>query len=526
MQFDADEFDEQQFDPETATEEECWAAIPHLEGSRKANTLNHLGGLAFERNDFVKASLLANQAAAEWQRFGHDDEAAKCYSNAGSCLRNAGELEQALDFYATAASIASQAGNEEFYSTTNHILGCIHNDLYDREKALEFFLVSLRAAENAESEELMKHAYEGVGVSYLSLGHPEMALDFFQKGYELCSKNGNIKFAAALRTFIGHCYRMMNRPDLAVDEINAARELAVLMKDQTQACDRGNILSALHRELGNFELAIEIADSVKKLAVQERFPKLAATASANIGHAMNRLGQHDSAYELLTTSAEVLKMGGDFSAAVLAEADAAHAALGLGNVALAQLRLAGCEKSAQKINLAECGRESDLNDPHSMLSLVQLQLELEVQLAADTGKPFSLENKSMSALFCLENKAVYLENQDIVNSIMVLKPEFIVAAGIPEITSPEGELLTKTLAELIDEGFFVNDPTRLARFHELQSLVRKDMREATENLSLAITYYLDAMDIGKATELSSRLQMELASRSEISRARAINSRIY
>jgi hypothetical protein len=52
------------------------------------------------------------------------------------------------------------------------------------------------------------------------------------------------------------------------------------------------------------------------------------------------------------------------------------------------------------------------------------------------------------------------------------------------------------------------------------------MREATENLSLAITYYLDAMDIGKATELSSRLQMELASRSEISRARAINSRIY
>jgi hypothetical protein len=161
-----------------------------------------------------------------------------------------------------------------------------------------------------------------------------------------------------------------------------------------------------------------------------------------------------------------------------------------------------------------------------MLSLVKLQLELEVQLASESGKPFSFANPNMEALFELESKAVFLENQSIVNAIVCLKPEFIVAGGIPELTSPEGELLTKALVELIDGKFFADDPAKLARFHELQSLVRKDMREASENLTLAVTYYLDAGQVDKATQLASALQFQLASGTEISRARAINSRIY
>jgi tetratricopeptide (TPR) repeat protein len=526
MHFDAHEFDAQQFDPESSTEDVCWAAIPYLEGSIKANTLNHLGGLAFERNDFVKASFLADQAAAEWKQLGHDEEAAKCYSNAGSCLRNAGEIDQAITFYQNAASIASGSGNEEFYATTNHILGCIHNDLYDREKALEFFLLSMHAAENTDSGWVITNAYEGVGVAYLSLGHPEMALDFFRKGLEKCAEECKIKYAAAFRNLIASCHQMMNRPDLALDEIFAAYELAVLMNDNTLACERGNRLSEIHRELGNFEQAIEIADSVKERALGQRFPKEAAIAIANIGHAMNRLGQHESAYEKLTTAAEVLKMAGDFAEAVVVEADAAHAALGLGNIPLAQLRLDGCDKSAKKINLQECNREHDINNPQSMLSLVKLQLELEVQLASESGKPLSFANPNMDALFELESKAVFLENQSIVNAIVCLKPEFIVAGGIPELTSPEGELLTKALVELIDGKFFADDPAKLARFHELQSLVRKDMREASENLTLAVTYYLDAGQVDKATQLASALQFQLASGTEISRARAINSRIY
>ena len=91
MQFDADEFDAQEFEPSNATEDQCWAAIPLLEGTLKARTLNHLGGLAYEREDFRKASMLADQAAVEWQTLGHDDEAAKCFSNAGSCLRCVGD---------------------------------------------------------------------------------------------------------------------------------------------------------------------------------------------------------------------------------------------------------------------------------------------------------------------------------------------------------------------------------------------------------------------------------------------------
>jgi tetratricopeptide (TPR) repeat protein len=526
MQFDADEFDAQQFDPESSTEDECWAAIPYLEGSRKALTFNHLGGLAFERNDFVKASLLADQAAAEWQRLGHDDEAAKCFSNAGACLRNAGEIEPAIDFYQKAAKISSESGNDEFYSKTNYILGCIFSESFQREKSLECFENSMHAAENTGSNMLMTDAYEGIGVAYLSLGEPEIAMSFLRKGVECCAEEGKIKFAAAFRTWLATCHQMMNRPDLAVDELFAAYELAVLMKDQTLACERGNRLSEIYRELGNFELAIEYASNVKELAVKERFPKLAAIASANIGHALNRLGQYESAYEKLTTAAEVMKMAGDFAQASLIEADAAHAALGMGNIPLAQLRLDSCDQSAKKINLNECNREHDVNNPQSMLSLAKLQLELQLQLATVEGVPFNLANPNMDVLFALESKAAYLENQSIVNAIVALKPEFIVAGGIPEITSPEGELLTKSLAELIDSKYFLDDREKLARFHELQALVRKDLREGFENLTLAVTYYLDAGRVEKACELSAQLQFELANRTEISRARSINSRIY
>jgi hypothetical protein len=161
-----------------------------------------------------------------------------------------------------------------------------------------------------------------------------------------------------------------------------------------------------------------------------------------------------------------------------------------------------------------------------MLSLVQFQLEIEIQLAAGKGKPFNFGNKNMEELFALESKAVYQENQSVVNAIVSLKPEFIISAGIPELTSPEGELLTKTLVDLIDSKYFEDDPAKLARFHELQARVRNEKAEATENLSLAITYYLEADQIDKALELSRNLQSQLASRSELSRARAINSRIY
>ncbi len=526
MQFDADEFDAQHFDYENASEEECWAAIPFLEGSMKAHTLNHLGGLAFERSDFAKASMLADQAAVEWQRIGCDFEAAKCYSNAGSCLHQNGEIEQAITFYGTAASIASDAREEEFYANTNMVLSQIHLELFDFEKSLEFSLLAMHAAETLDNNVLKIHSYESVGTAYGNLGQTEIALDFFQKGLELSSQQGSIKHAASFRPLIATCYRLMNRPDLAVDEIVAARELSLLMNDAVASCERGNQLSEIHRELGNFDLAIEIAESVKQMAIKERFPKQAARANANIGHALNRLGHYESAYQQLSSAAEIMKMAGDFANAVFVEADAAHSALGLGNIPLAQLRLSGCEKTSTKINFLESPRELDLNNRQSTLSLVKLQLELAIQLAAEPNKPFSLLNQNMEYLFEIQNKAAFLENQGIVNEIVAMKPEFIVAGGIPELTSPEGELLTKTLAELIDEKFFVDDPSRLARFHELQALVRKDLREGFENLTLAVTYYLDAGKVEKAGELSSKLQFQLANRSEISRARAINSRIY
>jgi tetratricopeptide (TPR) repeat protein len=526
MQFDSDEFDPQQFDPGSSTEEQCWAAIPFLEGATKALTLNHLGGLAYEREDFRKASVLADQAANEWQRLGHDDEAAKCYSNAGSCLRTAGDIEEAIPFYATAAALAGQAGNEEMYAQTNVILGSMYDEIYEIEKALEYFETAYKAAQNAESATGQIHALEGIGVAYINLGNLEMALDILQEGFDLSSQEGKTKHSAAFRAAIAECHMRMNRPDLAIDEINAARELALMMNDHLVSCERGNLLSAVHRELGNFETAIEIADEVKQAATLHKFPKHAAEASANIGHALNRLGQYESAYQLLTSAAEIMKMGGDFPSAVVAEADAAHAALGMGNVPLAQLRLAGCEQSAEKINLLRCHREYDINDRHSMLSLVKFQLTLQLQLASSAGAPFQITNPNMEELFELENKPVYLENQDIVNSIVALKPEFIIAGGVPAITSPEGELLTKCLAELIDEKYFITDPKQMGRFHEIQWLVRREFQEGIENLSLAIAYYLEAGMVDKASELSGQLQAKLLSRSEISRARAINSRIY
>ena len=526
MQFDADEFDAQEFEPSNATEDQCWAAIPLLEGTLKARTLNHLGGLAYEREDFRKASMLADQAAVEWQTLGHDDEAAKCLSNAGSCLRSVGDLEQAVPFYMKAAKISSDSGDEEFFALTNVILGSIHNELYEVDKSLEFYLTAMHAAERAESVIQTINALEGVGVGYLNIGSPEIAIDFLQKGFNIASQEGKVKAAANFRTMIAACHQTMNRPDLAIDEIKSARELALLMNDYPLACERGNTMSEIYRALGNFELAIEIAHEVKEVATREKFPKVAAEASANIGHALNCLGQYESAYQLLTSAAEIMKMGGDFATAILAEAGAAHSALGMGNIALAQLRLDTCEKTSQKIDLLKCEREFNLNNPHSMLSLVQFQLEIEIQLAAGKGKPFNFGNKNMEELFALESKAVYQENQSVVNAIVSLKPEFIISAGIPELTSPEGELLTKTLVDLIDSRYFEDDPAKLARFHELQARVRNEKAEATENLSLAITYYLEADQIDKALELSRNLQSQLASRSELSRARAINSRIY
>lgn len=526
MQFDAEEFDYQQFDPAAATEEQCWAAIPFLEGSTKALTLNHLGGLAYEREDFRKASMLADQAATEWQRLGHDEEAAKCYSNAGSCLRTAGEIEEAIPFYATAAALAGESGNEDFYAQTNVILGAMHNEIFEHEKSLEYYETAYKSAKNAESQTGQIHALEGIGVAYLNMGNLEMALDILEEGFELSSQAGHTKHSAAFRTAIAECHLRMNRPELAIDEINAARELALLMNDHLIACERGNLMSEIHRALGNFELAIEIADEVRQTSMQHKFPKHAANAGANIGHALNRLGQYESAYQHLTSASEIMKMGGDFPAAVIAEADAAHAALGMGNIPLAQLRLAACEKSAEKIDLLHCHRDYNINDPHSMLSLVKFQLQLELQLASSTGVPFQISNENMEELFALENKPVYLENQDIVNSIVAMKPEFIIAGGVPPISSPEGELLTKCLAELIDEKYFITDAKQMGRFHEIQWLVRQEFTEGVENLSLAIAYYLEAGLVDRASELSSMLQSKLMGRSEISRARAINSRIY
>lgn len=526
MQFDAEEFDAQQFDPNCATEEQCWAAIPHLEGALRANTLNHLGGLAYEREDFAQAAALADQAGSEWRRLGHDDEAAKCFSNAGSCLNSNGETEQAIERYKTAAEISSNSGNEEFLSITNHAIGCLYKELYDFENAIQYFTNSLKAAENANSKNLIILANEGLGICYMATGNPEIALDLLGKACDLASQEGKMKHAAALKTNIAFCHQMMNQSHLAVDEISAARELALLMNDHPLACERGNQLSELHRRLGNYELAIEIAHTVKETAVREKLPKLAAIAGANIGHALNLLGQHEAAYQQLTTAAEILKMGGNFAEAVLAEADAAHAALAMNNIPLAQLRLDGCEKTSKQIELTDSDRMYDLNDRDSMLSLVKFQLELEMQLATSIGTQFEISNPKMAELFSLENKAAYPENQSIVNAIVALKPEFIVKGGQPELMSPAGELLTKTLAELIDEKYFEDDPAKLARFHELQAQVRNDLPEANENLALALTYYIDAGNFEKAYELSAKLQNRLKSRPEISRARTINSRIY
>lgn len=526
MQFDAEEFDAQQFDPSCSSEEQCWAALPFLQGSLKALTLNHLGGLAYEREEFAKAAMLADQAGTEWRQYGHDDEAAKCFSNAGSCASSNGDHEEAVKYFSTAVEIASMSGNEELLSVTHHMIGHSYNEFRSYDKAIEHFMLSKQCAENADSNNLLIHANEGLGICHMMLWNPEIAIDFFRQGADLAATERKLKIAAEFKTNIARCYQIMNQPQLALEELSAAYELALLMNDHAIVCERGIQISEIHRELGNYELAIEIAHTVRETAIREKFPKLAALAGANIGHALNRLGQYESAYQQLTTSAEVLKLGGNFVEAIEVEADAAHAALGLGNVPLAQLRLEGCEKAISKIDSLENSREFDLNNPHSTLSLVKLQLELSIQLASDSTKQFNLLNDNMESLFEIQNKAEFLENQGIVNEIVAMKPEFIVAAGIPDLVSPEGELLTKTLAELIDENFFANDPSRLARFHELQFQVRKELPEATENLSLAIAYYLDAGDIVKASELSSLLKIIFASRTDISRARAINSRIY
>ncbi|MGV1005220.1 MAG: hypothetical protein ACOYEV_10760 [Candidatus Nanopelagicales bacterium] len=383
--------DDDDLDPDEATEDDLWEMLDTATGVERARVLHELGGRAFSDQEFERSVALAESAALQAREVGDELLTARSLYGQAAGLRRLGRTKELIDVALEAAELLRANGEPSEIAECHAMVAAAFTDLGEDRTALEHWTSAARLFES-ESQ------WGEAGRMWMSLGeaqgrltrHVEALATFdharglFRRGEEPGAVPwADDRAAAALID--------LNRVDEALERLRAALHVREVQRDVPRMAYANYRLGWTLRLVGQFEEALSALSVAAEMFDELEDLEGRARCDLEAANALVSTGQYEEAELLFRRVRSVFDALGADSQVILADANRAVLLARTGDVGeaarlngelvsrAADLQitwLLGDIRNHLARNLLELG------DPNAALEVLQAQQGEDVELPA------------------------------------------------------------------------------------------------------------------------------------------------
>ena len=473
--------DDDDLEPDEASEDELWEMLDEATGVDRARILHELGGRAFSDQEFEQSVALAESAAVQAREVGDELLTARSLFGQAAGLRRLGRTKELIDVAMEAADLLRANGEPAEIAECHGMVAAAFSDLGDDTTALEHWSSAARLFESEEHLNEAGRMWMSLGEALGRLGRQAEALekiDHARSLFRVADEPGAVPWAddRAAAALID-----LGRVDEALERLRAALDVREVQRDVPRIAYAHYRLGWTLRLVGQFEealshlsIAAELFDELEELEGRARCDLEAANA-------LTSLGQFEEAEDLYRRTRAVFDALGHDSQVVLSDANRA--------VLLARN---GQLQAAADLNLKLVQRAREANitwllgdiSNHLARNLIELDRPLDALEVLNAQDPETMEKPASVQSAALRAKA-------------------LLATGRRAMAARAAEdgLRLAADAELVAERAELYEMRGLSR---LPSGNRPRAAAAERDLSHAVALYLAAGLTEKARELSTR----------------------
>ncbi|MGB0523040.1 MAG: tetratricopeptide repeat protein [Flammeovirgaceae bacterium] len=205
--------------------------LDESKGTERIDILNQLSVL--HRNNNTEWALhYAKEAMRQSSAKGDKHRLAQSYINAGVILRNTGGTEKALEYFFSAAELASDLDSTLLKADALHKISVAYLLVRDFDEALKFGKEEEIIWRELKNEHGLASALNSIGLIYLNTGRYDEANSFLIQALELAEKSGDKALIYKPLLNLGDLFLYKKDPDRALDYINKSAAICEELNDK------------------------------------------------------------------------------------------------------------------------------------------------------------------------------------------------------------------------------------------------------------------------------------------------------
>ena len=209
--------------------------------------------------------------------------------------RDAGDVEQALQTYQEALSLAQESGNSELEGRALENIGRFYRDTGQLTQALDFYQQLLVKAQAAADQNAEANALDNIARIQRESGKLNEALASYQTVLELAEEMGNAQLGLTAQTNIAKSYSSLSRYEEAAATYEKLLAAAKTAADRPLEATTLQNLGDLQRTSGDYAGVFQRYQEAMTIRQELGDQPAVAQLHVNIGDAYSDLGQFEQA---------------------------------------------------------------------------------------------------------------------------------------------------------------------------------------------------------------------------------------
>ena len=229
-----------------------------------------------------------------------------CYTNIGLSYKNLGELQQSLEAYKKASSIAKPMGETPVFGKIQCDIALSFYLIQKMDSALTYYTRALNISTSQNDSLNLINAIQGIGDVNFELSKYDQAQFYYNRQLSIAEKINNIQGIVTSLVKISRCYYVSGEYPISANYLNRALAIAKKNNLSTTAADVYQYLSLISESDGRYRDALtyhkmwaDIRDSIYSEESGEKLAKLQIIYDIN---------QKERENEILKQGSEIQKL--------------------------------------------------------------------------------------------------------------------------------------------------------------------------------------------------------------------------
>lgn len=223
----------------------------------EAQTTNNFGEVHYSLGELKEALDLFARALELWTQAGDRSGQALAHLNLGYTNSDSGNLQKASDHFDQALALWRAVKDQRGEALSQTALGAINSFLGERQLALNAYEQALRIFRTYGDQQSEGVALNSIGQVYEDLNELPTALDHYKLALELSRANSRRASEVVTQYYVARVYRLMGDTEQALSHYNQTLQLSRRLGKKRVTAAAFNDIGIIYESLGKRQVALD-----------------------------------------------------------------------------------------------------------------------------------------------------------------------------------------------------------------------------------------------------------------------------